>query len=197
MKTIKIILFYIISFTWGILMTMFGCLCALGLLITGHKPKLFHQNIYFEVGEDWGGFEAGCFFFCCKNSSLHLMQHESGHGLQNLVLGPFMPFVVSIPSCIRYWLRECKTIKAKHIFSAIVSLCLIGLSLTALLVGIFLNIMPMIIVGSLSLVYCAIIFNWLFFKEIPQYTTESQPDYDDIWFEGCASRWGAKVYPTE
>ena len=121
MKTIKIILFYIISFTWGILMTLFGCLCALGLLITGHKPKLFHQNIYFEVGTGWGGFEAGCFFFCCKDHSLHLMQHESGHGLQNLVLGPLMPFIISIPSCIRYWLRECKTLKSKHIFSIIIS----------------------------------------------------------------------------
>lgn len=195
MKTIKIILFYIISFTWGILMTLFGCLCALGLLITGHKPKLFHQNIYFEVGTGWGGFEAGCFFFCCKDHDLHLMQHESGHGLQNLVLGPLMLFIVSIPSCIRYWLRECKTLKSKHIFSAIISICLIGLSLITLLINISLNSLLMIIIGSLLLIYCVIIFNWLTFKELPQYTVEFQPDYDDIWFEGNASKLGAKVYP--
>ena len=195
MKTIKIILFYIISFTWGILMTLFGCLCALGLLITGHKPKLFHQNIYFEVGTGWGGFEAGCFFFCCKDHNLQLMQHESGHGLQNLILGPLMPFIVSIPSCIRYWLRECKTIKSKHVFSAIVSICLVGLSLIMLLIDISLNNLLMIIIGSLLLIYCVIIFNWLTFKELPQYTVESQPDYDDIWFEGHASELGVRVYP--
>lgn len=53
----------------------------------------------------------------------------------------------------------------------------------------------MIIIGSLLLIYCVIIFNWLTFKELPQYTVEFQPDYDDIWFEGHASKLGAKVYP--
>ena len=197
MKTIKNILFYIISFTWGILMTLLGCLCALGLLVTGHKPKLFYQNIYFEIGENWGGFNAGCFFFCCKNHSLHLQQHESGHGLQNLILGPFMPFVVAIPSCIRYWLRECKTLKNKYIFATIVSLCLVGISLSIQLIGIINDILPMIIVGGILLIYCVIIFNWLFFKEIPQYTENSQPKYDDIWFEGCASKWGTNTYPNK
>ena len=83
-----------------------------------------------------------------------------------------MPFIVSIPSCIRYWLRECKTVKSKHIFSAIISTCLIGLSLIMLLIGIYLNNLLMIIIGSLLLIYCVIIFNWLIFKELPQYTVE-------------------------
>lgn len=106
MKILKTILFYLISFTWGLPMTLVGVICSLALLVTGHKPKMFHCFIYFEVGEGWGGFEAGCFFFCSKNSSLHLKQHESGHGIQNLMFGVFMPFIVSIPSCARYWYRE-------------------------------------------------------------------------------------------
>ena len=28
--------------------------------------------------------------------------------IQNAILGPFMPFVVGIPSAIRYWYRELK-----------------------------------------------------------------------------------------
>lgn len=32
--------------------------------------------------------------------------HEWGHGIQNIILGPLMPFLVAIPSCIRYWYRE-------------------------------------------------------------------------------------------
>lgn len=106
MKTLKTILFYLISLTWGLPMTLFGVVCGLVLLVTGHKPKRFHCFIYFEVGENWGGFGAGCFFFCSKNSPFHLKQHESGHGIQNLIFGVFMPFVVSIPSCVRYWYRE-------------------------------------------------------------------------------------------
>lgn len=106
MKTIKIILFYLLSFTWGLPMTLVGIICSLGLLITGHKPKLFHHILYFEVGTGWGGFSAGCFFFCSKNSGTSLMQHECGHGIQNLILGVTMPFVVGIPSAVRYWYRE-------------------------------------------------------------------------------------------
>lgn len=106
MKAIKIALFYFISFTWGLPMTLVGVLCSLAMLITGHKPKLFHQMIYFEVGSGWGGFNAGCFFFCSKDSGDSVKRHESGHGIQNLILGVTMPFVVGIPSVIRYWCRE-------------------------------------------------------------------------------------------
>lgn len=35
-----------------------------------------------------------------------IRQHESGHGLQNIMLGVLMPFLVSIPSMIRCWYRE-------------------------------------------------------------------------------------------
>lgn len=108
MKTVKAIMFWLLSLTWGALMTLCGGVVALALLVTGHKPKRFHYLIYFEVGSGWGGFELGAFFVVNKTPSLHILQHESGHGLQNIMLGVFMPFIVSIPSCIRYWWREYK-----------------------------------------------------------------------------------------
>lgn len=52
MKTLKLILFYILSFTWGILVTTYGCICALVMLIIGKKPEKFHNRIYFRVGKD-------------------------------------------------------------------------------------------------------------------------------------------------
>lgn len=106
MKIVKCILFWILSLTWGLPMTLIGTICALALLVTGHKPHRFHYLIYFEVGEGWGGFEAGGFFFVNKNPTQYIKRHESGHGLQNIILGVFMPFLVSIPSCVRYWYRE-------------------------------------------------------------------------------------------
>lgn len=106
MKIFKVILFWIVSCTWGILMALFGVLVSLSLLLSGHKPKIFHYLVYFEVGENWGGFEAGPFFVVNKVAELTIKQHEAGHGLQNIMLGPFMPFFICIPSAIRYWYRK-------------------------------------------------------------------------------------------
>lgn len=106
MKILKGIGYWFVSCTWGILMTFIGAVIAVGLLITGHKPKRFHYNIYFEVGNGWGGLNCGAFFFVSKDASLHTRQHEAGHGIQNLMLGILMPFVVAIPSAVRYWYRK-------------------------------------------------------------------------------------------
>ena len=50
----------------------------------------------------------GCFFFVsndCKNNECVVL-HECGHGLQNIIWGPLMLFVISIPSVIRFWYRR-------------------------------------------------------------------------------------------
>ena len=95
-------------------MTLVGSFVALGLIVTGHKPYRFHYNIYFIIKSLHGcGTEFGPFFIVsedCKDS-LHMKQHEAGHGLQNLWWGPLMPFVVCLPSAFRFWLRELKTQK--------------------------------------------------------------------------------------
>lgn len=96
-------LFWVIQCTWGGVMTLVGAVIALGLTMFHVKHKRFHNYIYFEIGKGWGGFNCGAFFFTCKDCSLHTKQHEAGHGIQNIMLGVFMPFVVSIPSVVRYW----------------------------------------------------------------------------------------------
>lgn len=106
----KKVLFWLLSWTWGLPLTLLGALVALALLVTGHKPQTFRGFVYFEVGGyGWGGFEMGPFFVVSKDPYLAIKQHEAGHGLQNIVLGPLMPFVVSIPSAVRYWWREYQT----------------------------------------------------------------------------------------
>lgn len=113
-------LFYLLSFTWGLPMTLIGCLAAVVLLATRHKPKKWGYCYYFEVGENWGGLELGPIFLTSKNPSVHTRNHEHGHAFQNCWFGPLMPFVVSIPSAIRYWYRELfycrkgKTPKTKY-----------------------------------------------------------------------------------
>ena len=80
--------------------------------------KLFNKDItfkkynwiyYVKVSPDyWGGFEMGLMFVRDQCSYYTLNKHEFGHTFQNCLLGPFMPFLVSIPSAIRYWYRELK-----------------------------------------------------------------------------------------
>lgn len=109
MKVIKTILFWFFSFTWGLPMSLFGLIIAIFMLLTGHKPHIFHHSVYFVFRMKGGwGFEAGAFFFLSSDcaDNLSMKQHESGHGLQNLVFGWLMPFVVSIPSTVRFWYRE-------------------------------------------------------------------------------------------
>ena len=111
MKALKRILFYIVQFTWGLPITITGAIAALALLSSGFKPKLFNGYIYFVVGKNWGGVNFGCFIVLSETSakSKYTVLHEAGHGIQNLIYGFLMPFVVSIPSSIRYWYRRFMT----------------------------------------------------------------------------------------
>ena len=104
-------LFHLLSFTWGILTTLCGCIVALAMLAIGHKPHKFCDHIYFKVGKKpWGGLELGWIFFLtdCRPTE-YLKRHEVGHSLQACIFGPLMPFVVSLPSIIRYWYREIRS----------------------------------------------------------------------------------------
>lgn len=97
--------FYVMSFTWGLLMTLCGAIAAIALIATGHKPKKWGWSWYFEVGNGGCGFSCGPFFFVTRNTSDVLKDHEFGHGIQNAMLGPFM-VLLTIGSIIRFWYRE-------------------------------------------------------------------------------------------
>lgn len=99
-------LFYFLSFTWGLPMTLFGCLGAITFLILGHRPYRYGYCCCFEVGNGWGGLNLGPIIIVSKNSSDHTKMHESGHSIQNCWLGPLMLFIVGLPSVVRYWYRE-------------------------------------------------------------------------------------------
>lgn len=199
MSTWKKIGFYFLSFTWGIIMTFIGCLVFLALIITGHKPYKFYDRIYIKVSDNWGGCELGPWFICGQSDdSLHLKQHESGHGFQNIILGPLMPFVVSLPSAARYWLFTIKTQRGRTIFSYVVVLLLALIGLGFFIPGLMFIAWWAIGIGLFVIAYTVYMFIWLCCTELPKFANSSTyPRYDDAWFEGMASRWGAKVYPEE
>ena len=143
MKVFRRILFYILSFTWGALCSVSGLVVILAAALCGGKLKTYHGRLYCVIGNNWGGFELGCFFLCSKASDHEgstTRAHECGHGLQNCLWGPLMLFVITIPSAIRYWYREFKYHRK--------------------------GLVPPTM-------------------------------YDDIWFEGQATRWGQTYVDTD
>ena len=98
---LKRTLFYVVSFTWGILMSLIGLL-VIAVLSPFKKPEVYHGRIYVRIGKNWGGVNLGCFFICFENAPEQTLAHECGHGLQNCVWGPLMPFVITLPSMTRY-----------------------------------------------------------------------------------------------
>ena len=107
-------LYYFMACTWGIIMTILGCLITIILAIVKIfiPKKVIFERYYWiysiTVGPEWwGGCEMGLMFLRDHNSSVNYINpHEFGHTFQNCLLGPLFPFMVAIPSAIRYWLRE-------------------------------------------------------------------------------------------
>lgn len=100
-------LFYLLSFTWGILITSAGLLVGLGAILLGAKSLgKFGYCWVLEFGRGWGGLSMGPTMIISKDFNTDGCCHEHGHAIQNCWFGPLMPFIVSIPSAIRYWYRE-------------------------------------------------------------------------------------------
>lgn len=101
-------LYWILNFTWGIIMSIIGLIVSLVLIILGNKPQRepSQKTWHFKVKEDWGGVTLGTIYIRDTTSTDHVSYHEYGHTFQNAILGPLFPFLVAIPSCIRYWIFE-------------------------------------------------------------------------------------------
>lgn len=106
---VKTILFYFVSFTWGLPLTLLGGVGVLFACLCGHKVKRFGPCFYVTLGKHrWGGLEGGPFFFCDASEERSILEHEFGHGIQNCFFGPLMLPIISIPSAIRYQIRQKK-----------------------------------------------------------------------------------------
>lgn len=85
-------------------MFFIGCIVSVALLITGHKPIKCGGGWRFEIGKTyWGGLSLGLCFLTYKDCIYPTYVHEYGHSLQNAIWGILFPFVIGIPSAIRYW----------------------------------------------------------------------------------------------
>ena len=94
--------FWALSCTWGAVATAAGGVQALICLKDGLEPKVFHGNIYFENVREKGSNNLGPFFFLGEDAEYYTPYHEAGHGLQNILMGPFYVVVVGVSSGIWY-----------------------------------------------------------------------------------------------
>ena len=101
-------LYWILSWTWGLPMTLIGSLIFGLLQLVGFKPRNNQYGYVFEIGKEWGGASFGPISLVNKNPSQRILDHEFGHSLQNCYIGPLMLFV-SLASAVRYWYREYLT----------------------------------------------------------------------------------------
>lgn len=99
----KKFLFYLLSWTWGLPTTIVGAVVWAALRITGHKDEQFGWCRLIRIGRGWGGVSFGPFILVSETMKCEDCAHEHGHSHQNAILGPFMIFLVNIPSVCRYW----------------------------------------------------------------------------------------------
>ena len=112
-------LYYVLNYTWGLLTTIWGWLAYLFIRIF-LKNKIVEHGVlgpchYAMFGDNWGGLELGTNFALADNMgkqwTLHTKQHEMGHTFQSCLYGPFIIFLVFIPSVTRYWLERAGKLK--------------------------------------------------------------------------------------
>ena len=105
-KTLLKILYWILSLTWGALLSIPGLIGLLILRIAGCPVYKNGFGYIVAVGNNWGGLNLGVISFIETPSDNYFQptrRHEFGHSLQNIIFGPLQLFVVAIPSVIRYW----------------------------------------------------------------------------------------------
>lgn len=122
-------LYYIIQWTWGIVMNIIGGITCLVALCFKCPVRKYRNAVEILVPWNFGGCELGMFFVRGKDCP-GVAPHEYGHTIQNLWWGPLFPFVVCLPSAARYWLREHKDQKQKKrwvrgLFAIIALACLV------------------------------------------------------------------------
>ena len=121
MKNTKLIWF--LNHTWGIPLTLIGYGVRLVLRCMGKKGEKIGFARVYTSGKGWGGLSIGTTIITaedCKHTTI--VSHELGHGIQNAMFGILTPFLVSIPSAIRYHYREHlykKGIRPKTAYDAI------------------------------------------------------------------------------
>ena len=96
-------LFWLLSLTWGLPLTLLGftflLINVLTLSIT--SVKIVEGRLVFRSRLMFGGICLGGFIFVSKNAKTSTIYHEIGHSVQNIMWGVLFLPVIGIPSFVR------------------------------------------------------------------------------------------------
>jgi len=98
----KSFIYYLLQVTYGILMNVIGILVFTVVVCFTHNIHRHYHSFYTITKTQFGGLSLGIFTISSTTSE-QTLSHELGHSYQNIIFGPLFPFVVAIPSVIRYW----------------------------------------------------------------------------------------------
>ena len=190
----KRFMYYLIQWTWGIIMNIFGSITCIIALCCKCPIQKYRNAIEILVPWNFGGCELGMFFIRGKDCP-GVAPHEYGHTIQNLWWGPLFPFVVCLPSAARYWLREQKGQNKKHKWIAALYSMILFVALIIFAIGLT-GLYGFMIFAGFIVIYGSMLFGWLLWFETPKYEN-TPPRYDDIWFEGQATELGNRANNNE
>jgi len=107
MKTFKLILFYLLHWTWALSQNIVGGIGCLLMALSGkHRRENFHGAVitYVNTKKRFGGVSLGMFIFMAADKNegwIHDTRiHEFGHCVQSILLGPLYWIVVALPSIL-------------------------------------------------------------------------------------------------
>ena len=191
MVKMRPIYFWILSYTWGIIMTLIGTIAAIALIITKHKPKTLGPCIYFKIGYGWGIVSLGPFLIMGKDCGSIEGKHEFGHCIQNSILGPFMIFLIIIPCILRSCIRRWKLHDDRLCFLTVTTIfLLVSIATPLAIVARYSYNLILIYLATGWALYLKILSVWQLSEIKKYYYSELDEPYDSIWFERWATRLG-------
>lgn len=96
----------LLNHTWGLAMTLIGYVVRIILACCKIHGKGYGVARCYVVGKYWGGVSLGTTILISEYSDEETIAHEIGHTIQNARWGLLFPFVIAIPSAIRYHYRN-------------------------------------------------------------------------------------------
>lgn len=104
-------LYYLLLFTWGIIMAIVaglvaGVLAFVNLFTKNMEFKKYKGVLEIRFLKNWGGMDLGLVYVRDITSAESVSNHEVGHSYEIPWMGPLFPFAVAIPSAIRWWIRR-------------------------------------------------------------------------------------------
>lgn len=105
-KPINKLLFFILSFTWGLLWTIIGGIIYLVTSFTMNSSYVTsgkRNGVRYKTFKGLpGSISLGVFVILDDSmNNEEILKHELGHTIQNIIFGPLFVFLVAIPSGIR------------------------------------------------------------------------------------------------